>query len=154
MIRGITFEIPNEHGQYLKDILSCVNISELNWYNDGGESYIIENGEFEASLFGENEFFIDGEILQKRITENLYYLIFANLKGFPRNVKAENLETYEEFIASECTFVILVVDCVYVSIYSKDIAQIKLLFEQAKVAGYKNIEFIKGENDPRTRLST
>ena len=154
MIRGITFEIPNEHGQYLKDILSCVNISELNWYNDCGEAYIIGNGELEASLFHENECIIDGDILQKRISDNLYYLIFADLKGFPRNIEAKNLETYEEFIASECTFIILVVDCVYVSIYSKDIAQIKLLFELAKGEAYKDIEFIEEENDPRTRLST
>ena len=138
----------------MNHILSCMNISELDWYNDCGEAYIIENNEFGASLFGDNEYFIDGEMLQKRLSDNRYYVIFADLKGFPRNIRVKNLKTYEEFIASECTFVILVVDCEYVTIYSKDMAQVKLLFEQAKVAGYENIEIVKDENDTRTRLST
>ena len=153
MIRGITFEIPNNSGQYLQHILSCVNMSQLNWYNAGGEAYIIKNGEFGASLFDENERFIDGKILQKRLSDNLYYLIFTDLKGFPRNVRAENVETYEEFVMSKCTFVILIVDCVNVTIYSKDMAQIQLIFEQANGAGYENIVVIQDESDARNRLS-
>lgn len=62
------------------------------------------------------------------------------------------IETYQEFVESECTFVLLLVDSSYVTIYSKDQVTVKYLFSKAITAGYKNIEYITDENDTRTKL--
>ena len=62
------------------------------------------------------------------------------------------IATYQEFVESECTFVLLLVDSSYVTIYLKDQITIKHIFSKAVTAGYKNIEYITDENDTSTTL--
>ncbi|WP_251646919.1 DUF2691 family protein [Niallia sp. MER 6] len=49
MKRGVSFEIPNSHGNYLGEILRTIDISSYNWRMDG-EDYLVENGELKEPL--------------------------------------------------------------------------------------------------------
>lgn len=53
---------------------------------------------------------MNGEELQKIIDNNKYYLIFANLKAYPKGAKIKDVMSYEEYIVSECQIVLLVID--------------------------------------------
>ncbi|OBZ08218.1 DUF2691 family protein [Bacillus sp. FJAT-26390] len=153
MIRGISFEIPNEYGSYLAGILKPVDVAAYNWYVGGEEAYFIEDGELGRPLFPDEVIGMEGETLKQTIEKNEYYVIFTNLKAFPRNKEIIDIQTFEDFIISECSLVILVVDCVYVTVYSKDPETIQRLYNNSLKMGFSEVNFITDENDFRTRLS-
>ena len=150
-MRGLSFEIPNAYGKYLFEILDGTNIKGFTWKIGDGESYFIENNTLGSPLFP-TSCVLDGQGLHKEISNEAYYLIFVDLKGFPRKSDVREIATYQEFVESECQFVFLLVDSSYVTIYSKDQITIKQMFSKAITAGYKNIEYITDENDERTTL--
>ncbi|MBM7095146.1 DUF2691 family protein [Bacillus sp. H-16] len=148
-MRGITFEIPNAYGHYLSEILD--GVKGLTWKIGDGESYVIENETLGVPLFP-SACIVEEDVLLKEVSKKDYYLIFADLKGFPEKSDVREITTYKEFVESECQFVLLVIDSSYVTIYSKDQSTIKHLFSKAVEAGYKKIEYITDENDERTTL--
>lgn len=150
-IRGISFKIPNGYGKQLLDILKEINVSRWDWQIGGGESYIIENGTLGKDLFGKMTSLTGKEFL-KYISKNDYYLIFTDLKAY-RNVEfGLKIETYEDFLESDCQFVLLIVDSQYVTIYSKTKSTIYSLHNQAIASKYEQVEYITDENDERTTL--
>jgi len=150
-IRGLTFEIPNGYGKYLFEILSDLELNGLNWRIGGGESYIIENNTLGEPLFP-SLCTVNGETLSELISKEEYYLIFVDLKAFANKLDVKEIATYQEFVESECQFVLLVVDSSYVTIYSKKQYIIKQLFSMGVNAGYKNVKYITDENDSNTTL--
>ncbi|MCZ2257870.1 DUF2691 family protein [Sporosarcina sp. G11-34] len=95
---------------------------------------------------------LPGDEFFKQISENEYYLIFTDLKAFKNVASATEIETYEDFLKSDCQFVLLLVDSSYVTIYSKDKTTILSLYNQVLGANYENVKYITDGNDKRTTL--
>ena len=150
-MRGLSFEIPNGHGQYLFDILNAFDFKQYFWKTGGEEAYYIENDKLGTSLFPQPHVYT-GEALYKRISENDYYVIFADLKAFNDPLHVKEITTYEEFLNSRCEFVLLLVDCTYVTIYAKNPEVITALYAKAIDSAYENVAYITDENDSRTTL--
>ncbi|KIL35620.1 prophage protein [Cohnella kolymensis] len=153
MIRGITFEIPNRYGKFLGDILKPIEIDEYNWRIGGEESYLIVDGNLGEPMFQEPIDCLEGKILRSIFTENEYYLIFQDLKAFPKGKTTIEVNTYEDYLLSDCQLVLLVVDSSYITIYCKDKSKVDALYINAKDQRYKNLEYITDVNDMRTGLS-
>lgn len=99
MKRGISFEIPNTYGSFLGEILKPIDISNFDWLIGGEESYFIVDDTLGDSLFPDMVIGMNGEELKKIINNNKYYLIFANLKAYPRGAKIIDVmssKNYEE----------------------------------------------------------
>ena len=62
---------------------------------------------------------MEGLDLKKLVKDNIYYLIFADLKAYPKGEIVLDIETYEEFKESKCEIVVLVADGNYIQIYAK-----------------------------------
>ena len=150
-MRGISFEIPNRHGRQLLDILQGIYVAQWNWEVGAGESYSIENGELGNDLLCSSTKLTGTELL-KIISGSDYYLIFVDLKAYPNDQVDMKVETYDDFLQSDCQFVFLLVDSMYVTIYSKDQSIIQSLFERATNLEYNNVEYITDGNDERTTL--
>ena len=150
-MRGLSFEIPNGHGQYLFDILNAFDFKQYVWKTGGEEAYYIENGELGIPLFPKPHVYT-GEALYKTISKTDYYVIFADLKAFPDPLHVKDITTYEEFLNSRCEFVLLLVDCSYVTIYAKNPEVITALYAKAIDSAYENVAYITDENDSRTTL--
>lgn len=153
MKRGISLEIPNEYGSILGDILKPFDTTSFNWYIGGEESYFVNDGTLGEPLFPEGVHGMDGVIFKGIIENYEYYLIFANVKAYPKEKSVKDIKTYAEFINSDCQLVLLIVDSTYVTIYCKDKDLIESLYHNAKLIGYENVHFVTDENDARTRLS-
>lgn len=95
---------------------------------------------------------MEGLALKKLVKDNIYYLIFADLKAYPKGEIAIDIETYEEFKGSKCEVVVLAVDAQYIQIYAKNQKAIELMYENAQNQGFY-VEYVTDENDGRTRLS-
>lgn len=151
MKRGIRFIMPNKYGTFLSDLLSPVDISAFTWRIGDGESYkIIDHA------LGEDVFPVDKKILAGTelaiYLKMRQYIIFADLKGFTGG-RTENIETYERYLKSNCEFVLLVVDSCYVTIYCKNTAKLQLLYENALVLNFQDVEYLTDENDTSTSMT-
>ena len=152
MRRGISFEIPNDYGRFLGDVLQPIEINAFHWKIGIGESYKIVNDKLDGMLFPDSQESISGTELKTTLESNDYYVIFADLQAYPSK-EISSIETYEEFMESDCELVLLVVDCSYVTIYCKNQEAIISLQKNALNNGFTDIEYITDENDSRTRLS-
>ncbi|PSL36292.1 uncharacterized protein DUF2691 [Planomicrobium soli] len=152
MRRGISFEIPNEYGKFLWEILEPVDVAAFDWRIGSGETYRVVNDQLDKELFLDDKNVIEGRRLKNLLDVNKYYIIFADLQAFPKN-RVARVETFEEFLESSCELVLLVVDCSYATIYCKNQETIESIHNNAITWGFESIEYITAENDPRTRLS-
>ena len=152
MRRGISFELPNEYGTFLGDVLKPIDITAFSWRIDSVESYKIMNNELGKDLFPEDKKVMEGIALKKLLENSSYYIIFADLQAYPKGKIAE-ISTYEEFTKSDCELVLLVVDSCYATIYCKDKDKLELLYKNARDCRFEDVEYITDENDTRTRLS-
>ena len=154
MKRGISFQIPNKFGSFLGDILKPMNISTFSWRVIPVESYLVVNAEsdIDKDLFETDNIIKEGADLKNLLENNVYCIISADLQAYPKG-KVSEIETYEEFVESECELVPFVVDSCYTVIYSKDKEKLELLYKNAEDFGFENIQFITDENDARTRIT-
>lgn len=133
-------------------MLKPIDTTVFSWRIGNSESYIVVDDELDEELFSEDKKAIEGAELKKLLENNKYYIIFADLQAYPKD-DFSDIETYEDFIKSQCELVLLVVDSCYVTIYCKNKETIELLYKNATECGFKNVEYITDENDTRTRLS-
>ncbi|MED0989962.1 DUF2691 family protein [Bacillus nitratireducens] len=152
MKRGITVDIPNEYDNLLWKVLMPIDISLFDWWVGSEESYLVAHGGLDEVLFPEEPTIVEGSDLKRLFKSNIYYVIFADLKAYPKGEGIVDIETYEEFKESKCELVLLVADCTYVTIYAKDQKAIELMHENALNQGFY-VEYVTDENDGRTRLS-
>lgn len=150
MIQGVRFQIPNEHGRYIADILEPVDCSNYKWKVESStEIWKVANGKLGDELLSND--IIDGKEFLKLITNNRYYLIFATLKAFPQNVLIVETPKYKEFLSSNCDIAFIVADCSYVCLFCKSTILIRQLYTNAKAKGFKDVEYIN-ENDNVERM--
>ncbi|MBJ8105670.1 MULTISPECIES: DUF2691 family protein [Bacillus cereus group] len=152
MKRGIFVDIPNGYDNLLWKVLKPIQISSFDWWVGSEESYLVARGGLDDALFPEEPSIVEGSDLKRLFKDNIYYVIFADLKAYPKGEEVVDIETYEEFKESKCELVLLVADGTYVTVYAKDQKEIKSLYENAQNQGYY-VEYVTDENDGRTRLS-
>ncbi|MGM0790064.1 DUF2691 family protein [Bacillus infantis] len=146
MIRGMTFEIPNEYGRFLFEILLALKASSFEWMIAGEEGYFIENGELGRELFPENKMVMAGGDLMLYLSPYTCYLIFADLKAFSKGKAADDIRTYKDFLKSDCQIAILIVDSSYTAVYCKDRERTERLYRFCRER-FLNTEYITDEND-------
>lgn len=152
MNRGVSFQIPNEYGNFLWRILQLVEIANYRWQTSG-ESYFVVEGELDdEELFHDYEI-VEGAVFEQQLKTNQYYTIFVELKAFPYGKMVNQVNTYEEFADSDCELVLLIADNSYVSIYCKNKNIIEKLYFNALQHDFEDVQFITDENDTRTSLT-
>lgn len=152
MMRGLTFEIPNRYGSLLGEVLKPVDITAFSWRIGGGESYKVVNDQLDEDLFSFDKEIIEGSELKNLLENNKYYIIFTDLKAYPKGKELLHIETYEDFIISNCELALLVVDCSYAAIYCKNQGAIELLYKNAIECGFENVKYLTDENDLQSSL--
>ncbi len=148
MIRGLSFEIPQQITDTLWKILSAADISKYFWYCDQSQTEVW--GTEGGNDFFSQEFY-DGESFSKHI-QLVHHIIFLKLQARFTPQHHQNIHSYDAFASSDCQLLMLVNDCVYVEIYIKDQSVIDAIFERAKLLGYSKIKYITSNNDVRTKM--
>lgn len=153
MKRGIQFHIPNAYGGFLGEILKPIRISNYDWFVGGGESYVVVDEALRESLFPDRAAPMTGEELQHIVEDQKYYLIFADLKAFPRGAAVPDVQTYKDYAESDCHIALLVIDSSCTAVYIKDAEKREELYNHVQRLGCERLDYITDENDNRTRLS-
>lgn len=96
---------------------------------------------------------IDGAISPEELRlllDNPHALIvFMNLQAFPKGAISKKVCNYEEFVLSQCSFVMLVTDASCIEIYTKDDEDCMKFIRNAKCCDGKDIEIKTESNDGR-----
>ena len=118
---GVLFEIPNEYGNYLADLLEPIQFTLYQWEVYYDEIHLIEDNKFtDDSLFNEEAKIMDGQQLYDIAKKNTYYLIFATLIAYVGDENTKFIRYYQDFLDSNCEVVIGISDCSYVMYWTKD----------------------------------
>ena len=141
MIRGISFQIPNEHGSHIGKILEGIHI----------ESYIWKIVDDEVILNIDDDLFsteiLKGDELKRIICNPSYYMVFLNMQAFSAEGDTDTITTFSDFIKSNCEIVLLVCDCIFVDIYVKSKENVEIIKLNAERYKYEKIQYITAEND-------
>lgn len=150
-MRGISFIAKRsvESDKLLYSILKGINFDTYIW--KVVESEIYKTDEETAELFSREIY--NGIDFENIIKFNEYQVIFANIQAYKRNTQIYELNNYEEFLASSCEIVVLIVDCRFVEIYSKSHITIEQIKSNVERLLFEDIEYITDDNDTRTRFS-
>lgn len=139
---GIEFKIPNVCGTVLNDILDGIKLEDF-IFKLGYEEVFLSNNEF---LFKEDIY--SGLEFSKLIKNKKYYTVFLNLKLYDKNTNYDDdIENYNDFLNSNCKLILIITDCEYVEIYSKDIKYLNIIKENAIKHNFSNIVDINKRED-------
>lgn len=129
-------------------MLKCIDVKKYNWYNIINQCEVWQN--YNGGVSFEKEYYDGKRFLQNIMSE--YYIIFLKLQAYFNNGKFSTIHTYKDFQESDCQLLLLIYDCEYVDIYSKDITDLNLLYENALKNNYTETGYITENNDGRTKM--
>jgi len=145
-MRGLTFQIENTYDIYLDKILKNIDDSSYLWKIDEDEVLSINSHDFfEKDFYPNNEF--------KNKISQTNYLIFANIKLYKNKIDTYQINTYTDFMNSNCLMIILVTDNVFVDIYCKDKKILETIVQNLEQNQIPIIKIIDKENDTRKVMS-
>lgn len=147
-VRGISFEIPNEYGNFLEKILLGFPIENYSWLLVKDE-ILLKNVTFKEF---DNDI-VPGNIFKKFITNEPYYIISLNVQCFESEHLAKKINNYEEFINSNCLLIVIIEDCKYVDIYVNSVTLLQLLINNVKSQKFLTFNYINNKNDIHKTLS-
>lgn len=149
MIKGISFKIPSNEYKVLEKILKEVDIKDYYCCNVKNQSEAwIEKDRNEAFLKKE---IYNGNDFQSQISKE-YFIIFLKLEFYSRKPKKIDIHTFEEFKESSCETVMLLYDCEYVEVYSKNFILLNKIEENIKKNGFLDIQYWDEYNKERKVL--
>lgn len=137
---GIRFEIPNNYGNYLRDILKNLNLENYYW-NIFDSEILDKKGN---NLFSDNNYNIKMEDI---FNNKDYYLIFANFQGYQNKNNFNNITSYTDFLKSDCEIIIIVVDSIYIDIFIKNLEVLQLIKKNVYDNKYSNVKILYNLND-------
>lgn len=145
---GVSFEIPQVTNSVLWNILGVIDISKYSWYCDRKQTEVWDEAH-ERDFFAYT--YYDGEQFSKHIQSN-HRIVFLKLQGHTTMQDFSSIQTYNEFVHSDCQIIVLIYDCENVEIYIKNVVELEAIYERVKASGYQNIEFIDDKNLERKKM--
>lgn len=148
IIRGVSFQVPQGGKYLLKEVLDCTSVQTLFWYNVESQNEvwsIPENKEF-----FDKEYY-DGSSFYEQI-KLPHFVVFLKLQAYSKDEEYTDIHTYDEFLRSSCSMLVLIYDCEFVEIFSKSETLTEVLLDNAYKKGFLDVGLITDENDGRTVL--
>lgn len=147
-IKGVSFRVPQGRTDLLQEILDGIDVQMLFWYNVESQNEVWSIPQYEDFFRKEH---YDGVSFYEQIRQP-HLVVFLKLQAYLKEEKYVNIHTYDEFTKSSCLFLLLIYDCEFVEIFSKDVSITKILFDNACSKGFLETVLITDENDGRTKM--
>lgn len=119
---GLDIEVENKYDQYLKKIFKGVDVSKYFWQIVYFEILGTKNEKVDDELsriFFPKELLTGDEFLGC-ISREKYYMIFAEIKVFPIQATQVQINTYKDYLQSDCEMVFLCNDNSYIKLFCKN----------------------------------
>jgi hypothetical protein len=149
---GITFKLKNEYNNFLSKIFDNIGVDNFKWnITDNEIIYKDENNHLSTSIFNEDT--MNGSNFLKCIEIEKYYLVYADIKAFNNKTKIINIETYNDFINSDCEIALFCTDTVDVELYCKSKIILDKIIENCTRFGFDDLQILTKDKDNRTKFS-
>lgn len=148
MIIGLSFKI-QQNTNILPTILDGINVKDYCWYNIDSQNEVWDSPQGE--LFFSTEYY-NGTDFAKHIEEP-HFIVFLKLLAFNKKCKFYDVQTYEEFRASDCQLLLLIYDCQQIEIYAKSQNIIEIIFQNALKNKFYEVTYITDKNNRRTKMN-
>lgn len=137
MLRGINFEEDNAENVLFK-LDSIMNLTQYTWYIDDTELnfYIFPCKECSGKEF-------------KDMLEELSLLSFARIRRYPIGAQIDCIDEYEDFVKSDCDFLMLFYDGGFYEIFGKDEKLLLDVMDLCLKEGYEKARYVYDGNDER-----
>lgn len=144
---GIEINFESTYEKILYDLLKGIDSKKYNWnivqqeifYEDDLNmtlgSYLSKGMKFEEAIHDKGD----------------YFVYFLNVQLYPKNAKESDIDTYDDFVKSDCELIVLFYDNSYIEFYIKSEYLWNIIMKNLKE---KNIKYqVKTrENDTRTEM--
>ena len=146
-IIGIEYIVSSDERKTLCNSFKGFNMEKYTWrivFDQTELVPITENGKlgFEAELYSGSDF--EKEIIKE------HYIIFMKLEAYRNSeVNITEIESYEDFIQSDCQLLLLINDVQFVEIYTKSQTELEILYDNALKIGFSGIRYITKETNER-----
>lgn len=139
-MKAIKCEFPNDYGFFLKPIMEALNEKTWTWSIEVSEVYRMVDGNV-VNVFESNESISNEQFIQT-LADKSHYLVFAEWKAFPDLESIRPITNFQEFISSDCQFIILVVDTCYVTLIAKDYGLLANIHKALQNNGVSEIQIL------------
>lgn len=149
---GIKFKIPNEWGRLIKDILYEIECEEYIWKIDEDEVYLEDTTKNDGFLFPQEKKVFNNTEFMEIISKPSYYTVFVNIQTYFKQGLLCDMQTYDDFLKSDCEIILLITDNIFVNIYAKTESIIEKIKANAINNNYTQIKYITDENNKMAEL--
>lgn len=136
----------NESDKFLYNFFKGVNFKKYKWVIDYEEILSDKDEKF----FEKN--ILDGQEFFKCITNLNYYMIFLDLKIYKIENEITKIETYDDYLNSDCEMIFLCFDSQFINFYCKDKNILETLYKNCINYNY-NVSQITELNNCRQKMS-
>ncbi|PJK16545.1 hypothetical protein CQS04_05135 [Chryseomicrobium excrementi] len=139
-MKAIKCELPNDYGYFLSPVMDAFNQESWTWAIEVSEVYQMVDGNmkdaFRAPTTLSNQQFI------KSLADHPHYLVFAEWKAFPDVESIRPITNFQEFVSSDCQFIILVVDTSFITVIVKDDSLLANIYNTLLKNGASNLKLL------------
>lgn len=142
MLRGVSFE--SDHaGNFFPYLEKLMDVAKYEWYVDDVDLNYIE---FRPGRYSGSEF--------KEALEELAGLSFARVRRYPVGSEVREMNAYEDYLQSDCSFLLLFYDGGYYQVYAKEEALTHRIYHLCAEMDqeFDHAEYVDDDNDERTRM--
>lgn len=153
-ICGISFVIPQNKPYVLKEMFQNISLNNYTWINAKEQEEIFPQSDDGLPI---NKIFLGKDVLNgdefQTLIQNPHFVLFVKLLAFPSNKELKEIETYSDYLMSNCEMVVLIYDCEYVEIYTRSLEIINTITNNCVQYGYTKIELISEETRSRDNMN-
>ena len=142
---GIDIKIPNQYGNYLYAIFKGIDLLNFEWEINTDDSIFIENDEIKEGIFN-NANVLNGQEFLKCISRNSYFVIFTDIKAYPLGSNRLEINTFEDFLASNCRIILLCNDSMFIEFYSKNQGVLEKVYNNCIANAFNKVEYKYSED--------
>ena len=139
-MKAIKCEFPNDYGCFLSPVMEAFKQESWTWAIEVSEVYQMVDGNIE-DVFKAPSTLINQQFIQK-LADYPHYLVFAEWKAYPDLDSIRPVTSFQEFISSDCQFIILVVDTTFVTLIAKDDSLLENIHNRLLENGASNIKLL------------
>lgn len=137
MIRGISFR-GNDADALFSNLDTMIDISKYEWYVDDVELnyFMCATGKYSGSEF-------------RKALRELSNLSFVRIRRYPIGSTINGIDTYKDYLESNCDLLILFYDGGFFEIYTKDMDLICIIQKKCMDNSFEHVNYIDDNNDQR-----
>lgn len=137
---GIKFKVPIGYHNHLSKIFYSIDVMNYDWDIITDDIFDPKRADNLSGIFCADT--VDGKCFLDKISKDSYQLIFVDIKAYPVGSEHKEMQTYEEYMNSDCQIVLLCIDSAYIDFFCKDESILEVVYKNCLSNDYENIKVL------------